>query len=73
MSTQGLSERFAYHPPKDKSVADRHEDVRLMCRILAERLDDIMPPSREASLALTACQETMMWANAAIAIHGNAQ
>lgn len=72
-----ITTRFEYHPPHaaddpDATIA-AHESVRFDCRELALALHDLLPESREKSLALTAVQETMMWANAAIAIHGGPQ
>lgn len=65
-----LAGRFAYHPPADQATVRAHETVRELCGHFAAILDRICPASREKSLALTAVQEAMMWANAAIAIHG---
>lgn len=67
--TPGLSDRFAYHPADTEEKRVAHGNVRAMCRNLAEWLDVELPDSREKSLALTAVQEAMMWANAAVAIH----
>lgn len=65
-----LANRFAYHPPQDQLTIDAHESVRHHTGTLAQTLNALLPDSREKSLALTALQETMMWANAAIAVHG---
>jgi len=71
MPTQDeVTERFTYHPPPDTNTIEAHEHVRAICRDLALHFNDLLPSSREASLALTAIQEAMMWANGAIAIHG---
>lgn len=66
-----LEDRFRYHPPANGEVVESHQWVRANCLTLASTLNDVLPESREKSLALTAVQEAMMWANAAIAIHGN--
>ena len=61
-----LEHRFTYHPPDDQRKM-RHETVRGALLETAERLNDILPPGREKSLAITKCEEAMFWANAAIA------
>lgn len=65
-----IDDRFSYHPPSSEAVGDLHDQMRHLLRAPAHRLNVLLPKSREASLALTALQEAMMWANAAIAIHG---
>lgn len=61
-----LSIRFTYHAPKPGQV-ERYEDLRLQAQVLAVKILDECPPSRERSLALTKLEEAVMWANAAIA------
>ncbi len=68
---QDLRDRFRHHPPKTQARIDAHEGVRERAAELAVWLDANLPESREKSLALTALQETSMWANAAVAIHGD--
>lgn len=67
-----LDRRFAYHPPRTVETKEAHETVRAECRALASRLVELVPPGREASLAITAVEEAMMWANAGIARHAEA-
>lgn len=64
-----LANRFDYHPPGDRLTVAAHEGVRATCRTLAEHLVTVLPPGREASLAVTKLEEVMFWANAAIARH----
>lgn len=59
---------LSYHPPTP-SRAELHEHLRTAAKLLAGFYDAHLPPSREASLAFTAVQESLMWANAALAIH----
>lgn len=66
ITREDLDNRFGYHRPGPQQVA-QHEQIRTTARELAELLTDICPPSRELSLAIGACEEAMMWANAAIA------
>lgn len=61
-----LATRFTYHPPK-ADQAERYEVLRTKARELAEVYRALTPPSREQSLAWTALEESVMWANAAIA------
>jgi hypothetical protein len=65
-----LYQRFSFHPATDLT-GPMHEEVRTRCYALARSLADSLPKCRETSLALTHLQNTMMWANAAIAIHGD--
>lgn len=62
-----LDRRFASHPADTGSRRMAHEEVRRLCHSLAARLADLVPPGRERSLALTACEEAMFWSNAGIA------
>jgi hypothetical protein len=45
----------------------RYEEIRRSGLYLAGVVNSQTPPSREQSLALTAIEEAVMWANAAIA------
>ena len=63
-----LINRFTYHPPKNDQ-AERYEEIRRTGLYLANLVNGKTPPSREQSLALTAIEEAVMWANAAIARH----
>lgn len=63
-----VKNRFKFHPATPET-GPKHDLVREKCLELAEFLIKNTPESREQSLALTSLQETMMWANAAIAIH----
>lgn len=59
---------LSYHP-LTAGRGDLHEQVRAAAKAFAAVIDELCPPSREASLAFTAVQEAAMWANAALAIH----
>lgn len=41
------------------------------CRLLACGLDELLPDSREKALALTALEQAMFWATAAVARQGD--
>lgn len=64
-----LFNRFAYHQPGSQDVIEAHGSTRLACLELARKVVSSCPPSRETSLAVTAIEDAMMWANAAIARH----
>lgn len=66
MDHTDIENRFKFHPA-DKEKGRRHEFVRNQCLILAQDLNDELPPGREKSLAITKLEEVMFWANAAIA------
>lgn len=59
---------LSYHPLTE-GRAEIHEQLRAAAKEFAGVLDDLCPPSREHSLAFTAVQDALMWANAAVAIH----
>lgn len=59
---------LSYHP-LTPGRAEVHERLRAAAKEFAAVVDGSCPPSREASLAFTAVQEALMWANAAVAIH----
>lgn len=64
---EDLKRRFTYHPPSHGSTINAHERVRATLYSAAETIVSITRPSREQALAITALEEAMMWANAAIA------
>lgn len=61
-----LLNRFTYHPPKE-GQAERYETLRARGLELAMIINELTPPSRERSLAITKLEESIMWANAGIA------
>ena len=66
MNIEELNKRFTYHPPKDDQP-QRYTDIRRNAHTLAALIDASCPDSREKSLALTALEEAVFWANASIA------
>lgn len=60
-------DRFAFHPGTPVTIP-QHERVRRLASGFAEAILETVPQGRHQSLALTAVQEAMMWANAGIAI-----
>lgn len=59
---------FTYHAPKGDQP-QRYESLRQAARDFAQLIEAYCPTSREKSLAFTSLQQTVMWANAAIAIN----
>ena len=61
-----LDRDFTCHPPKEDQVP-RYNKIREEAGNFAWMLMTICPPTRERSLAMTALEEAVMWANASIA------
>lgn len=66
MNQDEINRRFTYHPPASDQVG-RYERLRAGAKVLAMDIVDLTPESREQSLAITALEEAVFWANAAIA------
>lgn len=61
-----LDNIFTYHAPTP-SQTKCYVVLRAEAKLLAERIMELCPQSRERSLAMTKVEEAVMWANAAIA------
>jgi len=61
-----IENNFTYHKPFGNQQ-ERYENIRAVGKDLAYRFSLDCPASRELSLALTKLEESIMWANAAIA------
>lgn len=66
MDSNDLDNRFKYHKP-DPTTAENHQQIRTACLYLADELNAALPEGREKSLAMTNLEQTMFWANAALA------
>lgn len=66
-----LAERHRYHAPTSEAVIELHEQIRERTGALAQWLNQVLPESRETSLALTDVDNAMLHANAAAARHMN--
>lgn len=62
-----IDKNHKHHPPQTRERIEAHENVRDATAFCAKALVEFCPIGRELSLALTAMEEAMMWANAAIA------
>lgn len=67
MEPSDIEHRFAFHAASRQEKADEHTSARQGCRQLADALNELLPDGREKALAITHLEETMFWANAAIA------
>lgn len=67
-----IVQRFSHHPPLSGERISRHEAIREATMQLAVIYEELLPGSREASLAQTALQEAAMWANGALALYEDA-
>lgn len=67
MLPSDIDKRFDYHPPSHPGIAELHGDIRNAHKQLALVLAEVLPAGRESSLSITKLEESMMWANAAIA------
>jgi hypothetical protein len=61
-----VRQRLGYHPATE-ATTPAFEMNRSAAILLGEVWNRTLPPGREAALALTALQEALMWANAAVA------
>lgn len=66
ISDTDLGNRFTYHPPSPQQ-GEVYAAVRDRALRFASFVVDNTPGSREQSLAVTAIEEAVFWANAAIA------
>jgi len=66
MTNDDIENRFTYHTPTG-TKGETFEKLRAGAKILALIMNDRIPESREKSLAITKLEESIMWANAAVA------
>lgn len=68
MNAVQLAKIFSYHKPPDNLIPI-YNSIRDRAKEFALYINQMCPESREKSLAITSLQQTVMWANAAIAIY----
>jgi len=68
MTFEQIEKIFTHHPPKGTQT-HRYEQIRARAKEFGLLIVAHVPDSRERALALTSLQQTVMWANAAIAIN----
>jgi hypothetical protein len=61
-----IDRRFTHRAPGPERTG-LHEEVRDVYKAAGGELSDLLPESREKSLAITALEESGFWAQAAIA------
>ena len=61
-----IENSFTYHAPKG-TQQERYVKLRDYAKALALDILEMVPPSREQSLAITKLEEAIMWANKGIA------
>lgn len=66
MDKKEMEVRFTYHAPKGNQL-ERYEVLRAIAKNLALEILELVPVSREKSLAITHLEQAIMWANAGIA------
>lgn len=71
LTNADIENRHAYHPPSNDDVRRLHELVREETVVLALWMNDALPECAEKTTALNKVRDAMMYANAAIACHGN--
>jgi hypothetical protein len=69
ITTDELEIRFTYHKP-EPNLGGLYEMLRTEAKNFAITITESTPESREQSLAITALEEAVFWANAAIARRG---
>jgi hypothetical protein len=67
-----IENNFTYHAPKEGQPA-KYEELRTQAKSLAYKIVDLVPASRERSLALTNLEQAIFWANAGIARNNEPQ
>ena len=66
MTTDQINNNFSYHAPKGDQQ-ERYEVIREAAKQMAILINAACPESREKALAMTNLEQSIMWANAAIA------
>lgn len=61
-----VNNNFTYHAPTQEQQS-KYVALRNKAKELAQLVIDACPDSRERALALTKVEESVMWANAAVA------
>lgn len=61
-----IENNFSYHAPKE-GQPQIYTELRDKAKEFAYMIDELVPNSREKSLAMTKLEEVIMWANAGIA------
>ena len=66
-TAEEIENRFHYHPPRNDTEIDQHEDVTCLLVVAAHEINDLIPDGRDKAIVMTKLEEARMWANAALA------
>lgn len=66
-----ITHRYAHHAPRTQARIEAHEALRDEFAMMANVLEQVLPESREKSLAHTLLQEASWAAHAALALYGD--
>lgn len=66
---KGIADRFKHHD-LDEAQANVVNQLRDYMIEMGKYLEEVLNDSREKSLAITKLEESLMWANKAIALNG---
>lgn len=69
MTTPAL-DPFVYQAPTPEQT-ERIKAIRQTCQDFASQLQNLIPRSRELSVALTKLEEVSMWANKGVVFNGS--
>jgi hypothetical protein len=69
MDPAELRNRFAYHPADTPVRVAAHTFIRALLTDVSVRLNELLPDSREKSLAMTHLDDVGHWANKTVAMH----
>lgn len=63
-----MEKTYAYHKPGDEGL-ERIRELREAFSTLHKKIEELAPPSRERSVAITNLETTAMWAIKAVVIN----
>lgn len=66
LDEKDLTNRFTYHAPNPQQI-EIYAQIRAIAHAYAVAINELVPDSREKSLAITKLEEVVMWANAGVA------
>jgi hypothetical protein len=66
MMNNQIENNFKYHSPKE-GQPEKYVAIREKAKELAYLIEELCPPSREQSVAMTNLEQCTFWANASIA------
>jgi hypothetical protein len=70
LGPEEIENRFGFHKAAIEgphATAPKHSQLRIQFKEIAYFLDDVLPSSREKSLAITHLEEASMWSHKAVA------